>query len=119
MESSDIPATGPPPAPPAARRSFFREVPWRWTDVLIGFAPMIVLSLVALLVALLIDPARLLVVRFRYYWLPLFALPQAWWLAYPLWMAHRRHAGSPQLPRPRTPSSSMHCWLCSPCRSSC
>ncbi len=69
--------------------------------MLIGFAPTIVLSLVALLVALLIDPSRLPVGP-SWLWLPLTLLAQAWWLAYPLWMARRRHAGSPHLLRPRT-----------------
>jgi membrane protease YdiL (CAAX protease family) len=102
MESSDIPATEPPPAPPAGRRSFFREVPWRWTDLLIGFAPMIVLGMAALLAGIFIDPARLPVVERVYVLLPAIGLSQAWWLAYPLWAARRRHAGSPRLRRVRT-----------------
>jgi membrane protease YdiL (CAAX protease family) len=101
MESFDIPPPEPPAEPPTARRSFFREIPWRWTDVLIGFAPMIILGLAALVASIFIDPARLPVVPRVYVLLPLMGLSQAWWLAYPLWMARRRHAGSPHLPRVR------------------
>jgi membrane protease YdiL (CAAX protease family) len=102
MESYETPPPEPPAMPPASRRSFFREVPWRWSDVLIGFAPMIVLTLAAALAALLIDPARLPVVPRVYVLLPLMGLIQAWCLAYPLWMARRRCEGSPHLPRVRT-----------------
>jgi membrane protease YdiL (CAAX protease family) len=101
VEAFDISTTEPPAESPAPRRSFFREVPWRWTDVLIGFAPMIVLGMAALLASFVIDPARLPVVPRVYVLLPLMALTQAWWLAYPLWTARRRHSGSPHLPRVR------------------
>jgi membrane protease YdiL (CAAX protease family) len=97
MEFSDFESPGPKAAAPAPRWSFFREVPWRWSDVLIGFAPMIAMNLAALL----IDPTRLPVGP-GWLWLPLTVLVQAWWLAYPLWIARRRHGGSPLLPRPRT-----------------
>ncbi len=102
METADVVSEETKAAGRAPRRSFFRQVSWRWSDVLIGFAPMIALTLAAVLAALLIDPARLPVVPRVYVWLPLMGLSQAWWLAYPLWLARRRRAGSPHLPRVRT-----------------
>ena len=36
----------------APRRSVFREVPWRWSDVLIGFAPFLLLRAATFLIGL-------------------------------------------------------------------
>jgi membrane protease YdiL (CAAX protease family) len=79
-----------------ARQSVFREVPWRWSDVLIGFAPMAVMTVASVLV----NPAWLPVGP-HWLWLPFMALGLAWTLGYPLWVV-RRHCRLPRLPRPRT-----------------
>jgi membrane protease YdiL (CAAX protease family) len=79
-----------------ARQSLFREVPWRWSDVLIGFAPMAVMTVASVLV----NPAWLPVGP-HWLWLPFMALSLAWTLGYPLWVV-RRHCQLPRLPRPRT-----------------
>ncbi len=80
--------TAPPIAP---RRSYFREVPWRWSDVFIAFLPIIVKRL---------GPALPPVVPgwFRY---ALYLLTFVWMLAFPLLIARRRLARWPRLPAPR------------------
>ncbi len=83
------PSTGP-------KRSVFREMPWRWTDVIIGFAPDIYMSVTGAL----INPAWLWVGP-RWLWLPFAVTQMAWMLLYPLWIVRRR-ARLPRLPRPRT-----------------
>jgi len=97
MEPLDTPAPGPAGAPTrAARRSFFRDVPWRWSDLLIAFAP----DVLVLAVAALIGPVSISA-ALAWVWLPFLLVVEAWTLGYPLWIARRRHAGSPHLPRPR------------------
>jgi membrane protease YdiL (CAAX protease family) len=92
--SSPGPADAPPLAP---RRSFLREVPWRWSDVLIGLAPIAAMRAAGVL----IDPTSLSTVA-SWIWLPVSILAQTWMLIYPLWIARRRKAEVPHLPRPRT-----------------
>jgi membrane protease YdiL (CAAX protease family) len=78
------------------KRSVFREFPWRWTDVIVGFAPDITMSVAGAL----INPAWLWVGP-RWLWLPFAVTQMAWMLLYPLWIVRRR-ARLPRLPRPRT-----------------
>ena len=95
MEPLESPSLGPPAAAPLApRRSVFREVPWRYSDVLIGLTPVAAMRAASAL----IDPAWLSAVP----WLPVAMLAQTWMLIYPLWIARRRNARLPRLPRPRT-----------------
>lgn len=79
------------------RQSFFRGVPWRWSDVVIGLAP----SVSARTVSALIDPAWLSGAP-SWPWLPISLLGEGWMLVYPLWIARRRCAELPHLPRNRT-----------------
>ncbi len=80
---------------PGPKRSVFREMPWRWSDVIVGFVPDISMSVSAAL----INPAWLLVGP-RWLWLPIAVTQLAWMLVYPLWIVRRR-ARLPRLPRPR------------------
>jgi membrane protease YdiL (CAAX protease family) len=80
------------------RRSVFREVPWRWSDVLLGFAPHLLLSAATLL----IDPRAPLAATVRQLWMPLLLLIDAWMLGLPLWIARTRTAHPARFPRPRT-----------------
>ena len=81
----------------APRRSFLRETPWRWTDVLIGFAPLLLFDVVTLL----IDPRSSLATALRRFWIPLTLLGQVWMLVVPLWIARRRTNVSARIPRVR------------------
>jgi membrane protease YdiL (CAAX protease family) len=83
--------------PPARRRSYFREVPWRWRDVLIVLSPLIVIRAIFVLVGPR-PPEQ--IPR----WLPLamYVLAIAsytWMLSYPLRIATRRQGRWPKLPR--------------------
>jgi len=71
-------------------------MPWRMSDVLVGFAPDISMSVCAAL----INPAWLWVGP-PWIWLPFAVTQMAWMLFYPLWIVRRR-ARLPRLPRPRT-----------------
>jgi len=86
--------TGEPSSGP--RRSVFREMPWRWSDVIVGFAP----DIVMIVCSALINPAWLWVGP-SWLWLPFAVTQLAWLLLYPLWIVRRR-ARLPRLPRPRT-----------------
>jgi membrane protease YdiL (CAAX protease family) len=93
-----------PPAPGSVgttvrppRRSAFREVPWRWSDLLLGFAPHFLLGAASFL----IDPRAPLAAVLRRLWMPLLLLTDAWMLGLPLWIARTRTAHPPRLPRPR------------------
>jgi uncharacterized protein len=84
LESSVVP-------PWAPRRSYFREVPWRWSDVVIALAPITVSRLWP---------------QLRYglpWWLrfALYLLTFAWMLVFPLGVACRRLGRWPKLPAPR------------------
>jgi membrane protease YdiL (CAAX protease family) len=78
------------------RISAFREVPWRWSDVLVGLAP-----LVALRAASALDLFPPLPEGVRWLGPVLAVLGTAWLLGYPLWAARRRGARFPRLPRLR------------------
>jgi membrane protease YdiL (CAAX protease family) len=97
MESLDSPLLEQSAAPGRiVGRSFFRDVPWRWSDVFIGLAPeILVYSAPWLLGPLWFSTAR------SGGWLPFVAASQGWMLAYPLWTARRRHARWPHFPRAR------------------
>ena len=80
------------------RRSVFRDVPWRWSDVLVGFAPFLLLRATTAL----IGPRPSLVAASRQLLIPLTLLGQAWMIVVPLWIARtRRTHGALLLPRPR------------------
>jgi membrane protease YdiL (CAAX protease family) len=96
MEPLDAPLEEPKATTSPERTSNFREVPWRWSDVIIGLVPAAAFRLVPEL----IDPARLSAVP-RWLWLPLNVLAFAWMLAYPMWIARRRRMGPPLLAGPR------------------
>ncbi len=97
MESLDQPPAELPGTPAfSSRRSFFREVPWRWSDVLIGLAP----PLAARASAALISPEWSLSAP-HWIWLPILLLAQTWFLGYPLVIARRRCGRLPQPPQAR------------------
>ena len=76
----------------ALRGSFFRDVPWKWTDVLICFAPD---AAFLLGMALRVRP----VLRApRWFFLPSVVLFELWMLACPFWIARRRLGTLPRLP---------------------
>jgi membrane protease YdiL (CAAX protease family) len=79
---------------PGAKRSVFREFPWRWSDVALGLAP----DMFFVVAGALINPAWLWVGP-RWLWLPMAAVMMAWMFFYPLWIVRRR-ARLPRLPRP-------------------
>jgi membrane protease YdiL (CAAX protease family) len=81
---------------PAPRQSFFREVPWGWSDVLIGLAP----AAAARASSALISPEWAATVP-RWLWVPIAVLGQAWFLGYTLAIARRRCGRLPQFPRAR------------------
>jgi CAAX protease family protein len=80
------------------RRSAFREVPWRWRDVLLGFAPFLLFSAARSL----IDPRSSLAAMSHRLWMPSTLLTEAWMLVVPLWIARTRNTRLARLPRPRT-----------------
>lgn|GEM_PF-3491399 len=97
LESSKLETTGEPVA--SAQGLSLREVPWRWSDVLIAFAPL-VLGRIA---SAILDP-RWFSGGPRWLWIPLNVAGSAWMLGYPLAMAYRRQVERPRLallPRPR------------------
>ena len=78
-----------------SRRSTLRVVPWRWSDVLIGSAPLLLPRLTPALLGW-VPPSAVP----RWLWLPLTLLILAWMFVYPARVARRR-TGWPQLPRAR------------------
>jgi membrane protease YdiL (CAAX protease family) len=85
------PASADAPARPV-RRSFLREVPWRWRDLLIGFGPFLALTAANAFLA----PVRRALVSSTLF-LTLIFLDQSWMLVYPLWIAVRRVKAPPFL----------------------
>ena len=79
------------------RRSVFREVPWRWRDVLLGFAPFLLFTAARHL----IDPQSSLAAMSRRLWMPLTLLSEGWMLLVPLWIGRARNYHLARLPRPR------------------
>lgn len=68
-----------------SRRWGLRDVPWRWSDLVVGFAPMI-LTLAVIRLA----RTSSLGLTFRNLWAPLTLVAMVWMFAYPLWTARRR-----------------------------
>lgn len=101
-----------PAVAPSVRVSAFRQVPWHWTDAVIGVVPIVVAALASLLARRLSLPP---VVPLA---LGAFAFP--WMLGYPLWVGRRRGVRLFKLPAPRTflleaalaPSLLIAIWLC-------
>jgi membrane protease YdiL (CAAX protease family) len=83
----------------AARRSVFRDVPWRWGDVLVGIVPLLA-ARVVLAVLARTDPASLPAVP-HWAWIPPSILALAWMLIYPLRVMKLRGFTLPPLPRLR------------------
>jgi membrane protease YdiL (CAAX protease family) len=94
------PSNSPPPAAsdPQSKqahsidRSFFRDVPWRWWDVLFCHAPW-----------LLFEPTkRMLPLALVYWvqllWLPLLLVEEGWYAGFTLWMARNRRGTLPSMP---------------------
>ncbi len=79
------------------RRSVFRDVPWRWSDMLLAFAPFVLFRAAALF----FDVRSSLAAVFRQLWILLFLLIEAWMLLVPLWIARTRNVYPARLPRPR------------------
>ncbi len=84
-------------AKPTSRHSFLRDVPWRWSDIFIGIAPMIL----ARIVSSLITPAQLSHIP-HWVWLPATILNMAWMFGYPLLIAWRRQGAKPHIPPRKT-----------------
>jgi membrane protease YdiL (CAAX protease family) len=100
MESPDSPQPQPDGSGPipdsAGRRSAFRDVPWRFGDILIGLAPVVALRVASLMVGwgwLSAPPVWLA--------LTLAVAGTAWMLVYPLWVVCRRHVHLPSIPSVR------------------
>jgi membrane protease YdiL (CAAX protease family) len=81
----------------ALRRSFFRDVPWRWRDVLFCFAPLVISIPIRQWLPLTV------VYLWQWLWLPSLVVGEAWLFGYPLWAARNRRGGAlPGLPRMRS-----------------
>ncbi len=109
---SQAPRDSTPPVPAAmpariSRRSVFREVPWRWSDVLLGFGPFLLLRAAMFL----IGPRPWVAAASRQLLLPLTVLGQVWMLLVPLWIARSRIAHRASLPRPRAVLVEAFCAL--------
>jgi membrane protease YdiL (CAAX protease family) len=76
-------------------RPTLRDVRWKWADVLVGFAPLIV----AQVVPALMNPAIVAMMP-HWLWAPFTLLAMLWMFVYPLRIAARR-IGLPHVPRPR------------------
>src|SRR5262249_19329718 len=79
-----------PPLMPEPPRVGFRGVRWRWTDLLIGLAPLVTLRLTALW----IEPGSLLIDRWGHLVANLFAV--GWMVGFPVWVARRRRVSLPR-----------------------
>ena len=82
------------PARPV-RRSFFRDVPWRWRDVLFTFAPSVIFIPVRRVLPLNI------LFWLQWLWLPSLLLGQTWLIGATFWAARKRQAAPPGLPSMR------------------
>jgi membrane protease YdiL (CAAX protease family) len=96
MDTTEIPLpTVETAPPPAGQRSYFRDVPWKWSDVLICFAP----DLAGLVGAAL--GFRPVLRAPRWFFLPSIVLFELWMLVCPLWIARKRLGAWPRLPTVR------------------
>jgi membrane protease YdiL (CAAX protease family) len=89
-------SAGMPPQVPPPKRSVFRDVPWRWSDVLIGLAPFLLLRAASSWLG-----PRSPLAASGHLVLPMTLVGQIWMLVIPLWIARRRTTFSVGLPRPR------------------
>ena len=80
----------------AIRRSFFRDVPWRWRDVLFCFAPSVISIPISRLLPLTLSG------WLQQLWLPSLLVGQAWVIGYTLWAARNRRNALPGLPTIRS-----------------
>jgi membrane protease YdiL (CAAX protease family) len=78
------------------QRSLFREVAWQWRDLLLGFAPLLLVRFTPALVRLRVSAAAP-----RWLWIPATLLATVWMLFYPLAICRRRLGRTPRPPRPR------------------
>ena len=83
-------------SPSSAPRPAFDAVPWRLWDILIGLAPFIAVG-----AGFRFVDATVLHAMPRWMLPVLVLAPQAWMLAFTLWMARRRAGRLPGLPTPR------------------
>ena len=71
-------------APSAKPHSYFRDVPWLWRDVLMAFAPQLVITAAARLQPVAVGRV------IAGHWVPLLLLQQLWMVGYTIWAARRR-----------------------------
>ncbi len=84
MDTTELPLPTVETAPkPTGLRSYFREVPWRWSDLLICFAPDLAF-LVGAAVGL-----RPTLRALRWFFLPSIVLFELWMLVCPMWIVQR------------------------------
>lgn len=75
----------------------FADVPWRWSDIVLGFAPLILVRAISLI----IRPEWVTGIP-TWAWIPMTAANMIWLLTFPLVMAYRRLGTSPRFSqRPR------------------
>jgi uncharacterized protein len=84
-----------PVAGGVSRRSYFRDIPWRWSDVIFCFAPWAICTL-----ALRWLPGIFSTMP-NLYWVPQVLCGQIWELGFTLWIARKRCGALPALPRVR------------------
>ena len=88
----------------AKKRSFFRDVPWRWRDVLLVFALWLISSPLKWVI-----PERILFV-FHWLWQPSMFLSEAWLIGYTLWAARHLRGALPGFPKMRSVLSELR-WI--------
>ena len=79
------------------RRSVFRDVSWRWNDVLIGFAPFLLFRAATVV----LGPRSALAAALHQFWMPLTLISQSWMLVIPIVIARARNTRPVRLPGPR------------------
>jgi membrane protease YdiL (CAAX protease family) len=85
MEPARHPHPGSNAAAASAKpHSFFRDVPWLWRDVLMAFAPQLVIAAAATLQPVAV---RRVIAG---HWVPLLLLQQLWMIGYMIWATRRR-----------------------------
>ncbi|WP_422931355.1 type II CAAX prenyl endopeptidase Rce1 family protein [Singulisphaera sp. PoT] len=76
-----------PPKTPFA----FADVPWRWSDILLGFAPLVLLRAISFFLR-----SEWIGGIPKWLWIPMTAANMIWLLAFPLIIAHRRLGMTPR-----------------------
>lgn len=77
--------------PPAETPFAFADVPWRWSDILLGFAPLILIRAISLI----LRPEWVTRIP-TWVWIPMTVANMIWLLTLPLVIAHRRLGASPR-----------------------